>query len=55
MAESASKYGQYQLANELYMKINDFKKAEMALVYMDLISFNYDGAIDHATKVEESL
>jgi hypothetical protein len=53
LAESASKYGQYQLANELYMKINDFKKAEMALVYMDLISFNYDGAIDHAIKAEE--
>lgn len=53
LAESASKYGQYQLANELYMKINDFKKAEIALVYMDLISFNYEGAIDHATKAEE--
>ncbi len=53
LAESASKYGQYQLASELYMKINDFKKAEMALVYLDLINFNLDGAIDHATKAEE--
>ncbi len=53
LAESASKYGQYQLAADLYMKINDFKKAEMALVYQDLISFNIEGAIDHATKAEE--
>ncbi|CAN5185680.1 hypothetical protein BH09BAC1_BH09BAC1_26110 [soil metagenome] len=53
LAESASKYGQYQLANELYMKINDFKKAEMALVYDDLVNFNFDGAIDHATKAED--
>lgn len=53
LAESASKYGQYQLASDLYMKINDFKKAEMALVYQDLFSFNLEGAIDHATKAED--
>lgn len=53
LAESASKYGQYQLASDLYMKVNDYKKAETALVYQDLISFNIDGAIDHATKAED--
>lgn len=53
LAESASKYGQYQLANELYMKINDFKKAELALVYNSLFIFDYEGAISHAMKAEE--
>lgn len=54
LAEAASTYGQYQLSNELYMQINNFTKAEMALVYLDLISFNYDGAIEHATKADDA-
>ncbi len=53
LAEAASKYGQYELSNELYMQINNFNKAEMALVYNDLINFNYEGAVEHATKAEE--
>ncbi len=54
LAESASRYGQYQLSNELYMKIDNFNKAEMALVYLDLINFNYDSAIEHAMKADEA-